>query len=56
MVSLHLKTPQTFLNEFSVATEYWTETDIANGLNALTICIEVRLGYSKFFFTVLTTF
>ena len=24
------------------ATEYWTETNIADGLNALAICIEVR--------------
>lgn len=25
------------------ATEYWTETNIANGLNALATCIEVRV-------------
>ena len=56
MVSLHLETLQTFLNESSVATKYWTETNIANGLDALTICIEVRLGYSELVFAVLTTF
>ena len=27
------------------ATQYWTETNIADGLTALTICIEVRLGF-----------
>ena len=28
-----------------VATDYWTETNIANGLTALTICIEVNSRY-----------
>ena len=27
------------------ATQYWTETNIADGLNALAICIEVRLRH-----------
>lgn len=27
---------------FSTATEYWTETNIADGLTALATCIEVR--------------
>ena len=27
---------------FSAATEYWTETNIADGLTALATCIEVR--------------
>lgn len=26
---------------YCTATEYWTETNIANGLNALATCIEV---------------
>lgn len=26
-------------------TQYWTETNIANGLSALTICIEVRVSW-----------
>ena len=28
------------------ATQYWTEANIADGLNALAICIEVRLSLS----------
>ncbi|KAL1748427.1 organic solute transporter Ostalpha-domain-containing protein [Schizophyllum fasciatum] len=31
----------TFYQSFVVPTKYWTETNIANGLNALAICIEM---------------
>ena len=32
-----------FTEHLFLATKYWTGTNIADGLNALTICIEVRL-------------
>jgi hypothetical protein len=33
---------------FPVATQYWTATNIADGLNALTICIEVKIRDVRF--------
>lgn len=33
-----------FTFTFFAATQYWTATNIADGLNALTICIEVRFN------------
>lgn len=35
-------------------TQYWTETNISNGLSALTICVEVRFSFTVVFLTVVT--
>ena len=37
----------TYLPFFSAATAYWTATNIADGLNALAICIEVRFSIDR---------
>jgi hypothetical protein len=36
-------------------TEFWTSTNIADGLNALAICIEVRELSSEWFFPSMLT-